>query len=720
MADNEGVFDYLTGTLKKTASAGLGLAGNLLQGSMAVSAYSDALSNNTELLGEVGKAISGLVKFAEGSLKEYQQLTSIGATFGTSIVDIRQSAAEMGMEVKEMTEFFMSNMGALRVLGSTTEDATQAFIQMSKDFLDSDFGTQLRMLGYDVQDINETLATFADLQSVEAMKRMRTDGTLNANAAEFAVTLDELSKLTGKQRDAIAEEMAQRRRDGQVQAILSTLSEDSQMALQEGLQTASSLGPGFEALIQDLVAFGAPVSDQAKAVAKALPEVMDEFSAYAAAVKGGASPEQAQALLDDAIGASIEGMSTPEFAQKAILANFSDVGATSAEMLESSYELRRAMQSAQSSGQSISDVLAQTRSNISDQQQQQIDSQGLIQQTVAMQEALRETVMFVQQTALPSIVEQATSALNAVTEHIGDAESLREQVASAISQVLTPIQETDPFNFLENMFSDLTSVPIETDEVVFDENTAGALADSLGLAVDEQISENDVPTATSMDEQFAASNEAIAEARTALAAAEENLARLEEAASEAIIRNNTEANAVIQDQITAARSQVVEAEANLQNAINRSVEQIQQYTLSQVDRYNRAQAGMGTFSGGFDSGGNIPNSGFGIVGERGPEIITGSNGITGRVKSIDIMNRMINAAKSIPNNIEVEEKRSPSNISSNEDMMQELRRQSKSIDQLVETMYRMVDINGEQLYTERKTQRITKGLNGNLLKGVAR
>ena len=501
--ETSGALNFLTENFKKAgsdiASAGLGIAGNLLSGSQSLSAYSDALNSNTKILGTASKAIAGLVNFAEGSLKEYQQLTNIGATFGASVVDIKQSAAEMGLEVKEMTEFFMKNQNALRVLGGTTEDATQSFVQMSKDFLDSDFGTNLRMLGYDVQDINESLATFADLQTVEGMRRMRTDGTLNSNAAQFATTLDELSKLTGKQRDQIAEEMRQRRRNGQVQALLSTLSEDSAMALQEGLQTAGELGPGFETLIQDLVAFGAPVSDASKEIAKALPSVIDEYEAYAQAIRNGASAEEAQGLLDEAIGASVEGMESPEFANLALLGNFSDVGANAADMLESSFDLRRGITSAAEGSNDLAAVIGSLRDTIADQQQAQIGAGGIIRQTVDMQEALRETVMYVQQTALPALVGAAETALTKVTEAMGDDAALRRQVEEAISRVLNPAADAidrlnEGFSFTPN------TVDMDAEEVILGEGTAADLANQLEMDIDSVLNDNEISTRTDIEQ----------------------------------------------------------------------------------------------------------------------------------------------------------------------------------------------------------------------------
>jgi hypothetical protein len=716
-----GSLNFLAKTAKQAgsdiATAGLGIAGNLLSGSQQLSAYSDALQSNTKILGTAAKAIAGLVNFAEGSLQEYQQLTNIGATFGASVVDIKQSAAEMGLEVKQMTEFFMKNQNALRVLGGTTEDATQSFVQMSKDFLDSDFGTNLRMLGYDVQDINESLATFADLQTVEGMRRMRTDGTLNQNAAQFATTLDELSKLTGKQRDQIAEEMRQRRRNGQVQALLSTLSEDSAMALQEGLQTAGELGPGFETLIQDLVAFGAPVSDASKDIAKALPSVIDEYEAYANAIRAGASAEEAQGLLDQAIGASVEGMESPDFANLALLGNFSDVGANAADMLESSFDLRRGITSAAEGADDLAAVIGSLRDTIADQQQSQIGAGGLIRQTVDMQEALRETVMYVQQTALPALVGAAETAMTKVTEAMGDDAALRRQVEEAISKVLNPA--ADAIDRLSEGFN-FSTVPMDAEEVILGEGTAADLANQLEMDIDKVLNDNNISTSDDVENN-------VSQARSELAEAQKELADLNKKQAEMVSNGFTAQDAAskfMSEQIASAEQRVVEAERNLENTISVSISQMQDYTLSAIDRMKQAQAQNRPFFGGFDNGGFIPQDGFGIVGERGPEIVSGSANITGRMKTFDVMNkiaeRMNNIASTQENQVNSVDNSTPISNNNNSELSNMIKKLNDAITDLNAGIYNVASINEQQLQTEMKNLRATKNLNGNILKGVAR
>jgi hypothetical protein len=332
------------------------------------------------------------------------------------------------------------------------------------------------------------------------------------------------------------------------------------------------------------------------------------------------------------------------------------------------------------------------------QQQTQIASDGIIQKTVALQEELRKTVMYVQETALPSLVNMADSALDKAAQAMGDANALRRQVDDAISKVLTPM--ADVTENMNNLFgSGLSDMGFSTDQMDVDADTLaldpagiGALAEELGATVDAQLGDNDIAT----NENVLGS---ITQATEMLDAAQAELASLTQRQSEAILSGQFDRASDLNNEITSTQEKV--------DATRRVVE-----SLSHMRRTG--------FTRGFDSGGNIPPGSFGIVGERGPEIVTGGNGITSRLKTIDVINKMSEAARAIPDRVQVEANNNASSISNSSEMIAELRKTSAGIEKLISSMGKAIDINDQQLYTQKRTQRITKGLNGNLLKGVAR
>jgi uncharacterized phage infection (PIP) family protein YhgE len=138
----------------------------------------------------------------------------------------------------------------------------------------------------------------------------------------------------------------------------------------------------------------------------------------------------------------------------------------------------------------------------------------------------------------------------------------------------------------------------------------------------------------------------------------------------------------------------------------------------------QAQAQNRPFFGGFDNGGFIPQDGFGIVGERGPEIVSGSANITGRMKTFDVMNkiaeRMNNIASAQENQVNSVDNSTPISNNNNSELSNMIRKLNDAITDLNAGIYNVASINEQQLQTEMKNLRATKNLNGNILKGVAR
>ena len=213
-----------------TTKASIGLAGTLLSGSQKLSDYSNAIANNTQLLDKLGKAVNGLIQFAEQSLGEYQALTGIGATFGKEMTQIKIAAAELGLSVEDMTKLLTDNSASLRAFGGTTEMSVQKFRQFASGVLDSGLGTNLRRLGYTAAEINDTLIAYQEIAEQDGNMNRRSEAQRAASAAAFATELDRMAKLTGKQRQQLADEMKETRRRGDIQAFLMDKNAEEQAA----------------------------------------------------------------------------------------------------------------------------------------------------------------------------------------------------------------------------------------------------------------------------------------------------------------------------------------------------------------------------------------------------------------------------------------------------------------------------------------------------------
>jgi hypothetical protein len=742
-----GAASFLGKEMKGAGNAALGLAGNLLSGSQSVGAYSEALKTNTKMLGTFGAAVDGLVKFAEQSLGEYQSLTRLGATFGASISDIKLAAAEMGMEVKEMTEFFQKNQSSMRSFGGTTEEAVQTFRGFSKSFLDdtAGFSNRLRMMGYTVGDINESLALYGELQEVDTLRNQMANRTANAAAFDMATQMDALAKLTGKQKDEIAAEMRERRRQGDIQAFLMGQSAEGAAAFQASTQELSAtVGPQFASLIEDLTIRGAPISEANKAAYIALGEAAGEYDKLAGMYRDAERTGDFSAYnrqLSTVQAATIDRLKSEDAQQIAMLGGMNDMTQAFGQMYEQTFDFRRGVEGAAEGAQDLETVVNSMKATVMSQQEAQQTAQGLIRETVAMQEQVRTTVIAVQEEATKRLEQLATSAIKGIRDMMSETD-FAGGVQDALNSIFTGAEDSlksliDPLG----IFDQVTEAQVNADEVTVGEGTAAEAAQDLGAEI--QTSANDLrdrlgdniddrteATLSSIERLADSNNEAdrvrAQEALDIMQGME--TASADRAAAEAVL---TEANAALNEainsgvipEIAAAQEAVNAAEDTLNTKIETETQILNDAIAAQSDMIKSSmeftnnkiaafQNNPSNFMGGFDSGGNIPSGSFGMVGEYGPEFINGPANVMSRLRSRDLLASMRDQLVR-ENNTQTTTEAAASG--SNPDFANQL---SKGFGELAARLDTIAAVGTQQLNVGNKQLRTQKGLSGNMMKGI--
>lgn len=644
LRDLGGVTNFLGREFRSVANAGIGMAGELLNANQSLSAYSSAIAENTGLLGDFGKVVNGLVKFAEESLSEYQALSGIGATFGKEMSNIKITAAELGMSVKDMTDLFMRNSTALRTFGGTTDVAINNFTRLSKSLLDSSAGTELRRLGYTAADINETLLVYNELAQQDGLNRTRSTAEQASSARDFAVELDGLAKLTGKQRKELADEMRERRRQGDVQAFLMGQSAETQEQFMLATQKIrDTMGPQFEELFQDLMIRGAPITEDTRNAFIALGGSADEFEASVASFRRGMSSnnfDEFNASLTGAQGAFLDNLKTDEARSMAMMSGMSGVSDAMAQAYQSSYDFANAVDASAEGQESAQETIQKLQQQISEEQLQQMQTTGgLLDKTIQMQESLRQFTIAATTEVLPRLEAMAVRGIDYFLERMPSAEQLAAQLAGGVDQLFDRIdnnQNQNPFNF------DFGGTPTAGDGEIVDAVSAGA--DAVGVGVDETAAETtetvtselqsaEDALATAQAESDAARSEAEAE----LAAAQERLDSLTAAGFERT-----------DGRIVDAQERVAAAESALQSTINDGNARVMQavqaaataFTNSKVQQFQQSQATGRRFSGGFAEGGKIGHNEFGLVGEAGIELINGPANITSAKETRSIFEQL--------------------------------------------------------------------------------
>ena len=689
-----GTLNNTTGGLTGVTKAAVGLGGALLTGQQQLSAYSGAISANTGLFGKsVGKLVDGLSQFAEASLAEYQQLTNVGATFGKEIKDVKVSAAELGLSVEEMTGFLKKNSESLRAFGGTTDLAMARFKAVSSTILDSaELGTKLRQLGFTTADINENLALYGELSDANSRTDRQSVEAQAVAAKNLMVELDGLSKLTGKQRDQLADEMKERRRQGDVNAFLTGKTAEEQTAFTNKLvELQNTLGKDAADAFVDIALRGAPTTEATRGAVLAMGQGADDL--YAAAQQFNAGDIRSfQDSLQAATGAAIDYQNTEQFRQTAMLGGMSNISGAFADASAAGYDYKNAVDSVRDGTMSSEEAREQLDEQIRQEQARQTEQvTGIFDETIKIQENLRTLTTSVMETTIPHIENVAVAALQKITEVMPSADQIAQELSGGINNLFNAAEFLDTSN--EVMRQGHGSIH---DQLVQNGQSATADAEALGSTVDTNAETTDAvvnDTATTTQDDIASARQALETAQAEL------MSEIPEIAAAAVDR-------------------VAAAEAHLSEVIINSVDglaAIQAETMSKVARF---QSNPSRYTGGFAEGGRIGANEYGMVGEAGPEFISGPATVMSANTSMGVMQNLMKGIKSLDSSVQNNGINGQNTISNNNVAEQMSNLMSSKFDTMIQQLQALVTIESSSASAQQKTFRATKSLQGNMLKGT--
>ena len=161
------------------------------------------------LLGTTGKLAADANKLvAEQSdrlYKTYQNLSEVGVTASDGMIGLAESANKAGFGLDQAgLETFGRLMReastGLAMMSGSAVKGRKDFAEFSSEVVRGETGQALMNLGMSVEQINQGLVDFANLQSRVGMTQNKTTAQLAQSAASYLREMDLLSKVTGLQR----------------------------------------------------------------------------------------------------------------------------------------------------------------------------------------------------------------------------------------------------------------------------------------------------------------------------------------------------------------------------------------------------------------------------------------------------------------------------------------------------------------------------------------
>ena len=280
-----------------------------------------------------------MMGFAEGYVDVWRNLTTRGVNFSNELDTMITSVGGANLQMQDFQKIVGEQSIALLGLGGTMNRGAVSFLKMQTNFeeLGGEFEPlrkNLNSLGMGSVAIAERFAESDALDAIRNIKEGRTEGQRNRRATEYAKTLDTLSRLTGKQADALAAEMADISRKGNIFAFGQGISEEANVSLTEGMTELSQFGGIVSDMATDLITRGFINADDPNVLAlnSASPELRNALLGARDALRNG-EDEVADQYFQQASAIAADLKNNQQILRMAALGGVTDITRGSQEVL---------------------------------------------------------------------------------------------------------------------------------------------------------------------------------------------------------------------------------------------------------------------------------------------------------------------------------------------------------------------------------------------------
>jgi len=217
--------------------------------------------NSVPILNWLSGPAAGLMEYGSQLLYSYRDLTRSGAGFGGSLKDMMVSVAESRLSMEQYNAMVRINAETFASAPGGIDQGINTFVKAQQTLMGSDspLRRELLALGYTAED---TAVFLGDIMRRQGNMSVR--GALDANqlseaTAAYARELDMVSKITGKRKEQIAEELRKSTEDAFFKRAQMGMDQTQRMLSDKFMAQATMLGPDMVQLMQLVMSGADPV-----------------------------------------------------------------------------------------------------------------------------------------------------------------------------------------------------------------------------------------------------------------------------------------------------------------------------------------------------------------------------------------------------------------------------------------------------------------------------
>lgn len=259
--------------------------------------------------------------YVDDSFKTWKFLSTAGITLGNNLNRVGAIAGRTRLDFDEFAGALAKASPALAKVGGTADQGTKILVAMQEAMMDTvesygksgeSYSKTLKMMGVGPQESMSLLSSLMEDQTFAAKLRGMQDGVDGTRRAEitgeYISQLDQLSKLTGKSREQLAKEMAQKAQDAQFSATLLDMDVDQANAAKKQLAfIENTYGKDAADLFKARLAGVVPTGDGArKLFATSLGGVISDMASETSSTGGAAAGQILSQHMGDLGAAALE------------------------------------------------------------------------------------------------------------------------------------------------------------------------------------------------------------------------------------------------------------------------------------------------------------------------------------------------------------------------------------------------------------------------------